>query len=101
VTLLRPRDDFYASAHPGPDDILLVVEVAEISGQFDREVKIPLYADAGIQEVWLVDLSEGAILVHRSPTAGSYDHVQTILSGELPAPLSFSQLQLSADDILV
>jgi len=101
VTLLRPRADFYASGHPGPDDILLIVEVAETSAQFDREVKIPLYANAGIREVWLIDLSDGAIRVHRSPIASGYERVQTISSGSLPAPLSFPDLQLSADEIRV
>lgn len=101
VTLLRPQADFYASGHPGPDDVLLVVEVAETSGQYDREVKIPLYADAGIQEVWLIDLSDEAILVHRNPTAGGYHHVQTFSSGELPVPLGSSQMRISAEEILV
>lgn len=101
VALLRPRADFYASGHPGPDDVLLLVEVAETSGQFDREVKIPLYANAGIREVWLIDLSDGAILVHRSPTTAGYDRVQTLSSGELPAPLGFPEVRLSAEQILV
>lgn len=101
VALLRPRADFYASGHPGSDDILLVVEVAETSAQFDREVKIPLYAEAGIPEVWLVDLAAGTISVHRGPTAGGYDQVHTISSGELPSLLSLPQIRLSADEILV
>src|SRR5688572_9639529 len=52
VALLRPRPDLYRSAHPGPADVLLVVEVAEASLGFARDVKAPLYARAGIPEVW-------------------------------------------------
>jgi Uma2 family endonuclease len=48
VALLRYRPDFYASAHPGPEDVLLVVEVAETSADADRSLKIPLYARYGI-----------------------------------------------------
>ena len=55
VALLRPRSDFYASAHPSPEDILLVIEVAETSVDYDRNVKAPLYASAGVRELWLVD----------------------------------------------
>lgn len=57
VSVLRPREDFYESAHPGPEDVLLIVEVADSSIGIDRHVKVPLYARAGVPEVWLVDLS--------------------------------------------
>ncbi|GIX47745.1 MAG: hypothetical protein KatS3mg131_1956 [Candidatus Tectimicrobiota bacterium] len=59
VALLRPRPDFYAAEHPGPEEVLLVVEVAETSAEYDREVKVPLYARFGVPEVWLVDLAGG------------------------------------------
>jgi Uma2 family endonuclease len=52
LSLLKPRPDFYAAGHPGPQDVLLVIEVADSSIGFDREIKIPLYARAGIPEVW-------------------------------------------------
>ncbi|WP_448605621.1 Uma2 family endonuclease [Thermoflexus hugenholtzii] len=44
VALLKPRPDFYADVHPGPDDVLLLVEVMEHSAAYDREIKVPLYA---------------------------------------------------------
>ena len=47
VTVIRRRGDFYASAHPGPDDVLLLIEVSDTTVAFDREVKLPLYAAAG------------------------------------------------------
>ena len=72
ISLLRPRDDFYGDAHPGPDDILLLIEVADTSLEFDRSVKLPLYARAGIPEVWLVDLNDERIEVHRTPEPGGY-----------------------------
>src|SRR3989475_12325600 len=48
LSLLRPRADFYATAHPAADDVLLAIEVADTSLRLDRRVKIPLYARAGI-----------------------------------------------------
>lgn len=51
LTLLQPRSDFYATAHPQSQDVLLIVEVADTSADYDRQVKIPLYANAGIIEV--------------------------------------------------
>src|SRR2546421_10865468 len=53
--LLRQRDDFYRSGHPTPADVLLVVEVADTTVGTDSKVKVPLYARAGIPEVWLVN----------------------------------------------
>jgi Uma2 family endonuclease len=56
IALVRPRPEGYADRHPGPDDALLIVEVADTTLTLDREVKMPLYARAGIPECWTVDL---------------------------------------------
>ena len=50
LALLTPRPDFYSSGHPGPAEVLLLVEVAETSAGYDREIKLPLYARFGIPE---------------------------------------------------
>jgi Uma2 family endonuclease len=72
LALLRPRDDFYSQRHPGPADILLVVEVADTSLRFDRDTKVSLYAVHGIPEMWLVDLGGERFVRHRAPQHGSY-----------------------------
>ena len=72
VTLLRRREDFYASSHPRPEDVLLVIEVAETSAAVEREVKAPLYARYGIPEVWVVDLAGGQVEVFRRPSPQGY-----------------------------
>jgi hypothetical protein len=72
LALLRPRDDFYARAHPGPQDTLLVIEVAETSAALDRGVKGPLHARAGIAEMWLADLEQDVVEVFRDPSAEGY-----------------------------
>lgn len=100
VALLKPRADFYASAHPGPEDVLLVVEVAESSAAYDLEVKIPLYARAGIPEVWLVDLDAGEIRVYREPAAGRYRQAVTVSRGGEIAPAALPEVVLAADEVL-
>jgi Uma2 family endonuclease len=81
VTLLIPRDDDYASSHPGPGDVLLIVEVADTSLDFDRNLKGPLYAENGIEEYWLVNLFERTLEVHRRPMAtGQYAEVRVLSS---------------------
>ena len=72
ILLLRPQADFYASAHPGPADILLIVVVAESSIDFDRDIKARVYARAGLPDYWLVDLNEDLVHVHSDPSSGIY-----------------------------
>lgn len=76
-TVSRLRADRYRTGRPGPADILLLVEVSDSSLRFDRTVKLPLYAQAGIAEVWIVDLQRRAFDVHRAPADGSYAELTT------------------------
>ncbi|QWK11878.1 MAG: Uma2 family endonuclease [Thermoflexus hugenholtzii] len=100
VALLRYRPDFYASAHPGPEDVLLVVEVAETSADSDRSLKIPLYARYGIPEAWLVDLLEERIEIYRHPTPQGYRSLHIAHRGETVSPTALPDLELSVDEIL-
>ena len=72
VAVLRPRADDYGSATPRPEDVLLLIEVADSTLHDDRDVKIPLYAESGIPECWLVDIVGRAVEVYRQPTGGRY-----------------------------
>lgn len=100
VALLRPPRSRYADAHPGPDDILLVIEVADTSVEDDRARKIPLYARAGIRETWLVNLPGGVIGVYRDPGPDGYRDVRTLRRGQSLAPQAVPDLTLTADEIL-
>lgn len=100
IALLRPRDDFYAAAHPGPSDVLLIIEIADTSIDYDREVKGPLYARAGIPEYWLVDLAGQRIEIYRDPRAGEYRQVRLVRQAERLAPEALPSLELSSSDIL-
>jgi len=84
IAVLRPRADGYETAHPRPEDILLLIEVADSSVQYDREIKIPLYARHGIPEVWLFDLQEKRLEVCHEPENGEYRHVDYYRKGNVP-----------------
>jgi Uma2 family endonuclease len=58
--------------HPGPNDLLLVVEVADSSVEYDRNVKAQAYGEAGIPEYWGVDLENEVVEVFRRPEADGY-----------------------------
>jgi Uma2 family endonuclease len=100
LALLKPRGDFYAQGKPTPADVLLVVEVADSSVQFDRNVKVPLYARALIPAVWLVDLNAGVIEIYSQPTGGTYQAVRTARRGDSLTIDSLPGLAIPVDDIL-
>jgi Uma2 family endonuclease len=101
VVLLRPRGDFYGTGKPRPEDVFLVIEVADSSLAFDRDVKGPLYAEAGIPEYWILDLNGECLLVHRQPRPdGTWAEVRVVQRGEGLAPLAFPDLLVTVVDLL-
>ena len=100
LALLRPRADYYAAAHPTAADTLLVVEVADSSLDYDRQIKIPLYARNGIVEAWLLDLEHDVLLVYREPGPNGYQLTHTLRRGETVALLAFPETQIAVADLL-
>jgi Uma2 family endonuclease len=100
IMLQRRRADFYESAHPEPNDVLLLIEVSDTSTEYDREVKLPLYARYGIAEVWLVGLEAGTVETFRSPTAEGYQEVTRWQRGQRLSSIAFPGLDLAVDDVL-
>ena len=98
-SVLRARSDFYSEAHPGPADVLLMIEVAGDSLAYDRNFKAPLYAGAGIPEYWLVDLAGKEVVVHRGPLEGRYSEVTNLGRGDAVALQAVPGLTLSVDEI--
>jgi Uma2 family endonuclease len=99
LALLQPRLDFYIQAHPQPQEVLLVVEVAETSVEVDRQVKVPLYARSSIPEVWLVDLVTECIEVYLKPLAQSYETVQRFQRGQYLSIQVFPDLEIAVNDV--
>lgn len=100
LALLRPREDSYRLGHPGPGDVLLLIEVADTSAADDRKSKVPVYARAGILEVWLIDLSGEVIEVYSRPEGGKYRRTRRVRRGEQLAARAIPGLVLSVDEIL-
>ena len=92
--LLRWRDDFYRNGHPGPADILLLIEVSDTTVDFDRNVKLPLYARAGIPEVWIVNRPSRRIEAYTDLTGDSYAAVRHFGPGDTVAPQAFTDIVL-------
>lgn len=100
VTLLKRRDDFYAQANPRGADALLIVEVSDSTVRYDREVKVPLYARAGVPEVWLVNLPGDVIEIYSRPAEGAYPEPRLVGRGASLTSTTIPALTLDADHIL-
>ncbi|MFM7886041.1 MAG: Uma2 family endonuclease [Pseudanabaena sp.] len=92
LAILKLRDDFYASALPTPEDILLIIEVADSTIAYDRDVKMPLYADNGIPEMWLFDLNQQIIEGYSQPSASGYKRSQRYEQGDTLSLLAFPEV---------
>ena len=100
LMLLAHRDDYYDFDHPSPSDVLLLVEVAASSLDYDRHTKIPLYALSGIREVWIVDLEADRIEAYSDPAAGSYRTMRRHVPGETLAPSALPDLEVAVDALI-
>lgn len=100
IVLLQYRDDVYADDQPGPDDALLVVEVAETSGRYDRRIKLPLYSRAGVPEVWIVVLGDKRVEVCRDPVGRQYGSSFNATPSDTLSPLAMPGLRVAVDEIL-
>ena len=99
VALLRLRPVSYRDADAEPRDVLLLVEVSDASATRDREIKLPLYARARIQEYWIVDVQVEVVEVYRHPSGAGYSSVQRFGRGALVSPTAFPDLYVPVDEI--
>jgi Uma2 family endonuclease len=99
-TLLKPSSDSYVNRHPHPDDVFLLVEVADSSLAVDRDEKLPLYGRAGIAEVWIVNLIDRTIEVYREPNFDGYGAKTILRAGDTAAPLAFPDVLVDVAALL-
>ena len=96
VAVVPPGD--YDAHHPSA--AWLIIEVAKLSLPKDMGPKARLYAQAGVEEYWVVDLIDGAIAVHAEPRAGFYAHVKRVRRGEDIALRHFSDVHVAVSTVV-
>ena len=94
------RDRAYGRSLPTPEDTLLLIEVSDTTLAYDRNVKLPIYARAGIPEVWIVDVNGNRLERHTDPSGDLYRRVELVRSGEALASTTFPDLTFAVDDVL-
>jgi Uma2 family endonuclease len=100
LTLLRRKPDPAAPGPPDPEDVLAVVEVSDTTLSYDRNVKLPLYARAGISEAWVIDLETGNVEVHSGPAPDGYRESRSFGSGDHLVSGIVEGLSVPVDEVL-
>ncbi len=100
LAVLRPRADYYTDSHPVPEEVLLLIEIADSTVLRDQRIKAPLYAEAGIPELWIVNLTNSSVEIHRQPTEAGYLLNAIVRRGDKLTPDALPSVSLSVEDIL-
>jgi Uma2 family endonuclease len=98
IAIVRGSWSDYQDCHPTPEDIFLVVEVSNSSLSKDLEHKQPIYAAAGIQEYWILDLTTLQLIVFRAPHGNEYQSRQNIKAG-IVSPLAFPEITILVEQL--
>ncbi|TWT92739.1 Uma2 family endonuclease [Stieleria varia] len=97
--VLWVKADHPSDRHPIAAEVLLLIEVADSSINFDRQRKADLYAKAGIIEYWVVNVGDETMHVFRDPAASGYQSMTTLRSGEMTSPLAAPDARLKIDSL--
>ncbi|MBW3623137.1 MAG: Uma2 family endonuclease [Armatimonadetes bacterium] len=100
MALIRPREGFFGDDLPTPADVLLIIEVSDTTLEFDRTTKLRLYAEAGIPEFWIVDLTTDTIWVYARPEEGEYRDSRSFRRGDTVSSPTLPDLALKVEEIL-
>jgi Uma2 family endonuclease len=99
IVLLRPRDDFYETANPTPASVLLLIEIADSSLNYDKNNKIPLYARHGIPEVWLINIPNQQVEIYLKPSSEGYRQILLPEKSESISPTLLPNVSVKVSDI--
>jgi len=100
IAIIKRTERKYMTSHPDASDVYLIIEFADSSINFDHDVKLPAYAKAGIQEVWIVDLISGCIEIYQEPTTSGYKKVNKKKGSDTFSPSSFPDITIIVNQAL-
>lgn len=100
LVVLKFRDDRYYSGYADPSDVLLVIEVADSSLAYDRDVKAHIYGQAAIPETWVLNLSGDCLERFTEPGPDGYAQHTTLQQGDKITPVALPDIELAVEDLL-
>jgi Uma2 family endonuclease len=97
IAVVKGRN--YMEAHPTAADVLLVVEVSDSTLEYDRDIKLGLYARHGIPEVWLLDVNAREITLYREPAEGQFRLIRKPTAAELVSPMLMPAVSIALTEL--
>jgi Uma2 family endonuclease len=101
IAVVKIDSNRYRNRHPTPEDVYLLIEVADSTLNYDRTRKVKAYAQAKIAEYWIVDVNQRQLLVFREQQADTYQVEQVLNTTDAIAPLSFPEITVQLADLFV
>jgi Uma2 family endonuclease len=100
IAVVMPNPLDYDDHHPRPEEVFLLIEVADSSLKYDREVKALAYAKSGIADYWILNVNQRKLHVYRLPSPDGYQS-ETILSEDVTiSPLAFPDCAIALRELL-
>ena len=100
-SLVRLLPDYHVTAHPTPAEVLLTVEVADTTLQYDLDEKAPLYAESAVPELWIVDLTRREVIRFADPKDGSYREREVASAAAHISPMLLPEAQVAVSEVLM
>lgn len=101
IAIVKLNDRRYRDRHPVPEEIFLLIEVADSSLTYDRDRKAQVYAKANIPEYWIIDVNQRQVLVFREPQGDAYQMEQVLETTDLIVPVAFPEIEIKLSDLFV
>lgn len=101
IAIVRIDANRYRDRHPAPQDVFLLIEIADSTFQRDRNRKAKIYAEAGIPEYWIVDINQQQVIVLSNPQTGIYQREQLFAADAQIAPIAFPDVSIDLQTMLL
>jgi Uma2 family endonuclease len=101
IAVVKIDPNRYRDCHPSPDDVHLLIEVADSTLSYDRGRKAKVYASANISEYWIVDVNQRQIIVFREPIGDTYQVEQVLSMTDAIAPVAFPEIVIQLSNLFV
>jgi Uma2 family endonuclease len=100
LCLVRSERPAIETRHPQPADVFLVMEISDSSLRYDRDIKLPIYATAGVPEVWIIDLPNRILHVFREPAGRVYNVVLRLNATDSASTMAFPEIEIAVSDLV-
>jgi Uma2 family endonuclease len=101
IAVVRIDPNEYGDRHPAPDEIFLIIEVADSTLLGDRQQKAPIYAKAGIPDYWILDVNTRQVYVFREPTQDGYQQETILTTNTMLAPVAFPNIAIPLNQLFL